>query len=208
MQLTAIDLSARRGDEILFHRLGFTLHTGQLMTITGPNGIGKSTLLRIVAGFLDPDEGRVVIEESGLEFPVSAACHYLGGLNAMKPHLTVQENLAFWTAFEGSPKMTPPEALGAVELSGIDHLPFGVLSTGQKRRVAIARLLLSSQPIWLLDEPTSGLDRQASGIFSRILQNHLLQDGMAIAATHLPLGVEEDSNIAMSDFLPVWEENE
>lgn len=207
MQISALDLSAKRGEDILFQHLDFTLHDRELMTITGPNGIGKSTLLRIIAGFLVPDDGSVVMEDDKTNFPVALASHYLGSQAAMKTHLSVLQNLEFWANFDNAPLVTPLEALDRVELAGIEQLPFGVLSTGQKRRVAIARLLLSYQPLWLLDEPTSGLDKHASEIFSRIMQDHLSHSGMIIAATHLPLGIKENCNIILDNYLPEFEES-
>lgn len=207
MQLSVKNLSARRGEELLFHHVDIALQAGKLATITGPNGIGKSTLLRIIAGFYTADEGSVFMEDGDFSFPVAAACHYLGSQNAMKAHMSVVQNLQFWSHFDVDPLLTPFEALQKVELSGIEHLPFGVLSTGQKRRVAIARLLLSHRPLWLVDEPTSGLDKTASAIFSRIMHEHLQRSGMIIAATHLPLGIEEDLHIDLDAYMPDWEES-
>lgn len=208
MQLSVNNLAARRGDEVLFHHLDFTLSSGKLLTVTGPNGIGKSTLLRIIAGFYSPDDGTVSLEDEGIRFPVGIASHYLGNQNAMKTHLSVLNNLKFWSQFDETPFLSPLEALDKVELLGVEHLPFGVLSTGQKRRVAIARLLLSYRPLWLVDEPTSGLDATASSIFSRIMQTHLEHSGMIVAATHLVLGLSEDFHIALDKYVPEWEEVE
>ncbi len=207
MKITAVDLSAKRGEEVLFQHLRFTIHDRELLTITGPNGIGKSTLLRIIAGFLPANEGEVTAQEGDQRFPVSLVSHYLGSQNAMKTHLTVLQNLEFWSDFDSSRLLSPIEALAEVELSGTEHLPFGVLSTGQKRRVAIARLLLSHQPLWLLDEPTSGLDKHASAIFAKIMEEHRNRSGMIIAATHLPLGIEENRHILLDDYLPDFEDS-
>ena len=207
MKITAVDLSAKRGEEVLFQHLNFTIHDRELLTITGPNGIGKSTLLRIIAGFLQANEGEVAAQEGDQRFPVALVSHYLGSQNAMKTHLTVLQNLEFWSDFDSSRLLSPMEALDQVELSGIEHLPFGVLSTGQKRRVAIARLLLSHQPLWLLDEPTSGLDKHASAIFAKIMEEHRNRSGMIIAATHLPLGIEENRHILLDEYLPDFEDS-
>src|SRR5690606_11968698 len=152
----------------------FEIFSGEAMVITGPNGSGKSTLLRIIAGLLSPMEGKVVLHEEGHGLPVRAACHYLGHQNAMKTGLSVLENLMFWQRFHGSAALPIEEALEAVDLPGIEHLPFGYLSTGQKRRVSIAKLLVSYRPIWIVDEPTAGLDKASEARFADLMQEHML----------------------------------
>lgn len=166
--------------------------------MTGPNGSGKSTLLRIIAGLLPAAEGRVLIEGGGDEFPsVASACHYLGHQNAMKTALSVSENLRFWRDFNGERDLGIEEALETVGLGGIGHLPFGYLSTGQRRRAAIAKLLVSHRPLWLLDEPTAGLDKTSEERFAGLMAKHRLGGGMIVAATHLPLGLEGAQELAM-----------
>lgn len=129
------------------------------------------------------------LEGGGETFPtVASACHYLGHLNAMKPALTVRENLIFWRDFAGG-EGNVDDALDTVGLGAIGHLAFGYLSTGQRRRAAVAKLMVSHRPIWLLDEPTAGMDTGSDQQFSGIMQAHLAQGGMLIAATHLPLGI-------------------
>ncbi|MBX4335376.1 heme ABC exporter ATP-binding protein CcmA [Bartonella raoultii] len=205
MVLSGKDLTAYRNEEILFQGLSFCLFPQQLMIITGPNGIGKSTLLRIIVGLLKATEGHVVLKDKEQTYPVATACHYLGPQNAMKPFLTVIENLQFWAKFYGQHLRYPSEALADIGLSHLAHLPFNVLSTGQKRRVAIARLLLSHRPIWILDEPISGLDNHAKQRLANIFQCHLNQGGMIIAATHSFLGIPENHKIALEKFLPTQE---
>lgn len=198
MRLVATNLSGERGGETIFESVGFSLPAGHSLLVTGPNGSGKSTLLRVIAGLLPPAGGGVRLEGGGAEWPdLSASCHYLGHLNAMKPALTVSENLAFWRDFLGQPHLTVPEALETVGLEGIGHLPFGYLSTGQKRRIAIARLLISYRPVWLLDEPTAGLDNASERQFSELMKAHLEDGGIVIAATHLPLGLEGAEELRM-----------
>lgn len=165
MRLVAENLSGERGDNLLFNSLCASLSDGQALIVTGPNGAGKSTLLRIIAGLLPASDGTVWLETDGEQEPVMAHSHYLSTLNAMKPALSVYENLKFWQDFHGSPLHDIDEALEIVGLYNIDHLPYGYLSTGQKRRVTIATLLCSHRPLWLLDEPTSGLDTHLA-IFS------------------------------------------
>lgn len=190
MRLIAENLSGERGGEPVFEGIGFSVTDGESLVVTGPNGSGKSTLLRVVAGFLPAAEGRVRIAEGGEEFPtVASACHYLGHQNAMKTALTVEENLRFWRDFEGEPHLEIDEALEMVGLPDIGHLPFGYLSTGQKRRASIARLLVSYRPVWLLDEPTAGLDARSERQFAGLMRAHLEDGGLIMAATHVPLGI-------------------
>jgi heme exporter protein A len=203
MRLVADKLAGERGGDILFSGIDFVLGPGECLVVTGPNGSGKSTLLRIVAGLLRAAEGEARLEDGGEEWPtLMSACHYLGHQNAMKPVLTVGENLRFWTSFLGSQRHSPDEALEAVGLSGIGHLPWGYLSTGQKRRTAIARLLASHRPVWLLDEPTAGLDSDSDAMFAGLLKAHLAEGGIAVAATHMVLGVQGVKSLRMEQVGP------
>ncbi len=198
MRLTAENLSAARGGETVFSGVSFALNAGQTLMVTGPNGAGKSTLLRVIAGLLPKTDGALRLEGSSDE-SLAAQCHYLGVQNAMKAALSVSENLDFWQRFCGAPKHSPYAALAAVGLPGIGDTPFGYLSTGQKRRAAIARLLVSKRRVWLLDEPTSGLDAKAEGVFARLLTAHLAEGGIAVAATHLALGVDGAGELRMGE---------
>ncbi|MCQ8875023.1 heme ABC exporter ATP-binding protein CcmA [Mesorhizobium sp. LMG17149] len=197
MRLIAENLGGERGGEAVFSGIDFALEECRALIVTGPNGSGKSTLLRVIAGLLPVAQGSVRIEgameiEDGDEaFPsVASACHYLGHQNAMKPALSVAENLRFWRDFNGDGQLGVEEALETVGLGGIGHLPFGYLSTGQRRRAAIAKLLVSHRPLWLLDEPTAGLDKASEGRFAGLMAKHCKGGGMIVAATHLPLGIE------------------
>ncbi|MEZ2331634.1 heme ABC exporter ATP-binding protein CcmA [Mesorhizobium sp. RCC_202] len=198
MRLIAENLGGERGGELVFSGIGFALGKGEALIVTGPNGTGKSTLLRIIAGLLPVADGRVLIEGGGESFPtVASASHYLGHLNAMKPALSVAENLAFWRAFQGEPALNVDEALETVGLGGLGHLPFGYLSTGQRRRASIAKLLVSHRPVWLLDEPTAGLDKASEERFAGLMRGHLRDGGIVVAATHLPLGLEGAKELRM-----------
>lgn len=200
MRLIAEKLSGERGGQPVFANVDFSLSAGEALTVTGPNGAGKSTLLRVVAGLLPAAGGKVRLEEGGESFPtVASAAHYLGHLNAMKPTLTVTENLAFWGDFSGDADVAVGEALETVGLGGIGHLPFGYLSTGQKRRASIARLLVSRRPLWLLDEPTAGLDAESAQQFSGLMERHRATGGMILAATHMPLGIEGSVELRMGE---------
>ncbi|TIT19645.1 MAG: heme ABC exporter ATP-binding protein CcmA [Mesorhizobium sp.] len=198
MRLIAENLGGERGGETVFSGIEFALGEGQALVVTGPNGAGKSTLLRIIAGLLPVAAGRVRFEGGGEDFPSAAsACHYLGHLNAMKTALSVTENLCFWRDFSGAGSAGVEEALETLGLGGIGHLPFGYLSTGQRRRAAIAKLLVSHRPLWLLDEPTAGLDKASEERFGELMGKHLESGGIVVAATHLPLGIEGARELVM-----------
>lgn len=197
MRLIAENLGGERGGFAVFSGVSFSLAQGEALLVTGANGTGKSTLLRILAGLLPPSSGRVRLAEAEGAANVAGATHYLGHLNAMKPTLSVCENLIFWREFNG-PGRDVGEALDMVELGDIGHLPYSYLSTGQRRRAAIARLLVSPRPVWLLDEPTSGLDAASEKRFSRLITDHLSGGGIIVAATHLPLGIERAGELRMN----------
>ncbi|OBQ86356.1 MULTISPECIES: heme ABC exporter ATP-binding protein CcmA [unclassified Mesorhizobium] len=200
MRLIAENLGGERGDETVFSGIEFALDRGEALVVTGPNGAGKSTLLRVIAGLLPPAEGKVKVEGGGDEFPsVASASHYLGHLNAMKTALSVEENLGFWRAFQGEAGLSVGQSLETVGLDGLGHLPFGYLSTGQRRRASIAKLLVSRRPVWLLDEPTAGLDKASEERFAGLMRGHCREGGIIVAATHLPLGLEGAKTLRMGD---------
>jgi heme exporter protein A len=190
MRLIAEGLSGGRGEETLFSGIDFDLRAGEALVVTGPNGSGKSTLLRTIAGLLPLTRGSLRLEGGDEWESVGAASHYLGHLNAMKTALNVAENLGFWTSFLGGKGQGVEDALARVGLGGLGHLPFGYLSTGQKRRASLARLLLCHRPLWLLDEPTAGLDARSEKGFADLANAHLRGGGIVIAATHQALGIE------------------
>jgi len=205
MQLVVFDLTAIRGGEVIFANLSFKVGEGEALIITGHNGSGKSTLLRVVAGLLAPSTGEVYLkgrpQAASPDFDdrrFSEHCHFLGHENAMKPTLSVDENLAFWRALDEEPHLEIPEALEMVGLAALAHVPYGHLSTGQKRRISIARLLVSWRPIWLLDEPTAGLDAKSEQQFAALMKVHLEDGGIIVAATHIPLGLKNTSSLVMS----------
>ena len=202
MRAVATKLRGRRGDSVLFEDVGFTLGRGEALVITGPNGSGKSTLLRILAGLLPADSGAFLLEDDdGAAVPVSEFAHYLGHRNAMKRELRVSENLEFWKSFQRSDSgegLPIDEAIDQVGLTGVAHLPFGYLSAGQQRRIALARLLVSHRPLWLLDEPTAALDRRSDQLFADLVSTHLKNGGLAIAATHQPLGLDNVRSLELS----------
>lgn len=206
MRLTADKLAARRGEDLIFVDISFQLEAGQALILTGRNGSGKSTLLRVVAGLLRPERGTVLFDAGTGEGsrPPREASHYLGHRNAMKQELTVMENLTFWkdflSDFDGGKGRAPEEAADLVGLSGITHLPYGYLSAGQQRRFAMAKLLVAHRPVWILDEPTAALDASADRMFAGLVDAHLNTGGMAIAATHQPLGLKDARQLVMKGF--------
>lgn len=198
MQLIADKLDGARGGQTIFSDISFQLQSGEALTVIGPNGTGKSTMLRIVAGLLEPAGGKVEVSGGGDDWPdVPSACHFLSTDNALKPVLSVRENLTFWQEFHGRHHLDVDEALEMVGLEHTFDIPYGYLSTGQRRRIAICRLLVSYRPIWLLDEPTAGLDAASEAGFADLMGAHLEDGGMIIAATHLPLGLDGSKTLEM-----------
>lgn len=200
MRLIAENLCGERGGEQVFRGIGFDLGEGDALVVTGPNGTGKSTLLRVVAGLLPASGGLIRLEGGGETFPdVASTCHYLSHGNAMKAALSVDDNLRFWQEFAGAPHLSAGEALEMVGLPHVGHLPYGYLSTGQKRRVSIAKLLVSYRPVWLLDEPTGGLDKASEAQFAALMDAHLEDGGIILAVTHVPLGLEGVGALRMGE---------
>ncbi|MEM7216049.1 MAG: heme ABC exporter ATP-binding protein CcmA [Pseudomonadota bacterium] len=198
MKLSVENISLNRGGQEIVSDISFELSSGEAFIVTGANGSGKSTTLRGVAGLLPLANGSVrLFDETGKEFgnPVREYCHYLGHQNGMKLSLSVRENLEFWQKFMGETMLSVEEALDEVELAHTIDLPFNYLSAGQKRRVAIARLLVSDRPIWILDEPTSGLDAQSVTVFSNLARAFCDDGGILIAATHLELGLKNTKTL-------------
>ena len=186
--LSAEALCCERGGRRVFEALSFSVASGRALLVTGRNGAGKSSLLRMIAGLLRIAGGKLSLSGGNDERTIGEQAHYLGHLDALKPALTVEENLSFWTTYlDGNAK--PPDALAAVGLESLAHLPAAYLSAGQKRRLSIARLVAVKRPLWLLDEPTSALDTSAQAMLLNLMQAHLAGGGMIIAATHMPLGL-------------------
>jgi heme exporter protein A len=189
MRLSAANLTCRRGARVLFSDLSFAVAAGEALTVTGRNGSGKSSLLRLIAGLLHPEAGRIALDEGDPELSIAEQTHYLGHQDALKPSLTVAENLGFWRTYLGPPDIPPEEALEWVGLADLADLPAAYLSAGQKRRLSLARLLSVYRPLWLLDEPTAALDAEGQLRLADLMQLHLTRGGMILAAAHGPIGL-------------------
>lgn len=174
-------LALRRGPRLLFEGLGFELDPGQILHLQGANGAGKTSLLETLTGLRRAVQGEV----RGL--PEPGGLHWLGHRNALNLNLSVLENLRFWCGLNGVAEAGIGGALERVGLARLRHRITRTLSAGQKRRAALARLLLSPRPLWLLDEPLDGLDRQGLELFAVLLGEHAAAGGVAVVTSHQPL---------------------
>lgn len=189
MRIEAENLACRRSGRLVFEGVSFRLAEGDALIVTGRNGAGKSSLLALIAGRLRQDAGTLTLDAAG-ERSLPEVLHFVGHRDALKTVLTAEENLAFARDCLGEPLLPPSEALAAVGLAHAARLPVAYLSAGQRRRVALARLLVARRSLWLLDEPTSALDRASQATLLALMQRHLGEGGMIVAATHAPLGLE------------------
>jgi heme exporter protein A len=189
MRLSGRDIGCARGGREVFSGLAFEAASGGALSVTGPNGSGKTSLLRLIAGLLTLARGSISLEGGEADLTLPEQSHYLGHRDAIKPALSVSENLCFWHDFLGGEAFAPAEVLAMVGLDHAARLPAAYLSAGQRRRLSIARLLVVRRPIWLLDEPTNALDGAGQTLFATLMADHLSRGGLIIAATHTPLGV-------------------
>lgn len=187
--LSVTDLSCARGGVPVLEGVSFALAPGRALVLRGPNGIGKTTLLRVIAGLQPPLGGTVEGQEN-----LAYAAHADG----LKATLSVTENLAFWAAAFGGADIEP--ALTAFDLTALRHRAAGSLSAGQKRRLGLARLLVTGRPVWALDEPTVSLDAASVELFATAVRAHLAQGGAALMATHIDLRIPEAEVLDLSPF--------
>ena len=196
MRLLAEGLGSARGGRTLFQGLSFALGAGDSLIVVGPNGSGKTTLLRLIAGLLPPTAGRIILADS--EDPVAESVHFVGHLDALKGALTLGENLAFYKSLFGGGGDAIGETLGRMGIGTLAMLPAEVLSAGQRRRAALARLLVSHRPIWLLDEPANALDADGQILLARLMEEHRGRGGIVIAATHARLDLPGAREISLA----------
>ena len=204
--LFAHALTCRRGERFVFANLDFQIDAGQAMVLSGCNGSGKSSLLRILAGLLSPYGGDLRWQG---EAPHPLRMTYVGHQDAVKPVLTVRENLRLFADLckEECPADTRiTQALAAFDLNPLAEVAGRYLSSGQKRRTALARIMLQNSPLWLLDEPTVGLDAASVARLEQLIEDHRKAGGMVIYATHIPLNLADLSVLNMDRFAIGWEE--
>ena len=198
--LAAKDLACVRGGQIVFSGVGFSVREGQALAVTGANGVGKTTLLRVLAGLLRPSGGTLTLAGGEPDATLAEQAHYLGHQDALKPALTVGENLEFWTRYldgkGGKGVAGSAPAIASLEtsletwgLAALRTLPAACLSAGQRRRLSLCRLDAVRRPVWLLDEPTAALDAAAQVTLGKAMTAHLAEGGIIVVATHGPLPI-------------------
>jgi heme exporter protein A len=197
LRLVASDLACVRGGRQVFRGLSFAVSASEVLLVIGPNAVGKSSLLRMVAGLVRPQHGQLRLEGSDSERTIGEQAHYLGHQDALKPALSVAENLSFWTRFLGGDGAKAVTALAVVGLGGLAHLPATYLSAGQRRRLSLARLVTIERPIWLLDEPTATLDASGQGLLADLMRAHLARNGLILAATHSAIGLDRAKELRL-----------
>jgi heme exporter protein A len=191
MLLEVTDLSCARGSAQVLAGVGFSVESGEALILRGPNGSGKTTLLRTLAGLTPPLSGRIN--------RAADAITYAGHADGLKAQLTVEENLRFWAGAFASHDIE--KAVQAFDLQGLIHRRAGEMSAGQKRRLSLARLLVTDRPVWCLDEPTVSLDAENVARFAGTVENHLDAGGCAVIATHVDLGLPNARTLEVAPFM-------
>lgn len=191
MRLTATDLACRRGDRVLFRGLGLSLGGGTALHVTGANGVGKSSLLRLLAGLLRPYAGSVI---------ASGAIALMDERPALDPHLPLGRALGFWARIDGA--QGDDAVASRLALDDLLDVPVRYLSTGQRKRAAMARVIGQCAPIWLLDEPLSGLDEASQAVVVQLIGEHTEGGGIAVIASHQPLVLGGLERLELVEFAP------
>ena len=189
LRLSGQHLRCVRGGREIFAGLSLEVSGGEALAIVGANGAGKTSLLRMIAGLLSRAEGTLDLTGGDTDLTLPEEAHYLGHRDALKPSLSVRENLTFWRDFLGGEHSDIASSVEAVGLAHAIDLPAAYLSAGQRRRLSFARLLAVKRPVWLLDEPLSALDVAGQALVAGLMGDHLGRGGMILAATHGPLGI-------------------
>lgn len=207
-KLAAHDLTCLRGPRLVFENLNFSLEAGEALLLTGPNGSGKSSLIRLLAGLLTPLAGTVLLDGA----PAFADPHvarsriaYLGHLDPVKPTLSVRETLNFWAHMaetDGPGKPRVEAAMEALALTDLADTPGGILSSGQRRRLSLARVLTGCTDVWLLDEPTVGLDTRSVALVEAAVADHRAGGGVAVLSTHIEFGLPGAQTLDLGDYAP------
>ncbi|MCX7066215.1 MAG: cytochrome c biogenesis heme-transporting ATPase CcmA [Methylococcales bacterium] len=196
MTLQGIDLSCIRDDRVLFDGLNFQLQAGQILLLEGKNGSGKTSLLRILCGFREPDAGEVQWSNEAInDSSYYADMAYVGHLDGVKKELTVLENLKVCLALGTKGQYSIAEALNKVHLQGYDDALVQALSAGQKRRLSLARLLITHNILWILDEPFTSLDKQGIALIESLMLEHCANGGMIVLTSHHDITLHDDVNV-------------
>lgn len=202
VQLIAEDLVIDRGSRRIIEGLSFSVRRGEALVLTGANGIGKTTLLRTLAGFIRLFRGSIRLEGGDPELSVGEQAHAVGHANAVKASLTVVENAKFWNAYLGGNPASAERIDAALRQFGLEELgdfPAAYLSAGQRRRLGLSRLLVAERPLWFLDEPTASLDTASSERLVQAVNTHTSRGGIAVIATHLPLALERARTLDLAE---------
>lgn len=205
-------LACRRGERLIFSRLGFALNPGGALILVGPNGSGKSSLLRVMAGLTPAWRGRLSWDGADIAADREAhraRLHFIGHADAVKPALSVEESLRFWAGMRAGAEHKPRDHAAVLAQFGLDaaaRLPCRYLSAGQRRRLALARLIASPAPLWLLDEPLTGLDSEAGTKLLAAIAAHRGKGGSIVLSTHTPLDLGDAATLSLAAFRPTRQE--
>lgn len=193
MRIIVDKLAVERGGRRVLGPVDFAAEPGEALILRGPNGAGKTSLIRVLAGLAPAAGGAIRLEGQPPDTTLAENAHYVGHNNAVKPRLTVSENALFWARYLGGTPATAAAAVDAFGLAALAEVPAGWLSAGQKRRLALSRLLCAERPVWLLDEPTVSLDAASTKVLAGLARAHLAAGGLIIAATHIDMGLDGKS---------------